>query len=72
MQRVLCQGSLLTKLAQLRGSVGIHIDLALLHSRTFVSHVTELLCALGHSSYAVALAQVASQNRLPFDMVPDR
>ena len=39
----------------------MHMDLTLLHSCTFVSHVTELLCALDHSSNAFALAQVASQ-----------
>mmetsp|Transcript_19164 Transcript_19164/g.51226 ORF Transcript_19164/g.51226 Transcript_19164/m.51226 type:complete len:102 (-) Transcript_19164:54-359(-) len=44
--------SLGTKLAQLRGSVGTHIDLTLLHSCTFVSLVTEWLCALDHSSSA--------------------
>ena len=48
-------------------SVGLHIDLALLHSCTFVSLVTELSCALDHSSNAFALAQGASQNRVPFD-----
>ena len=52
--------------AQLKASVGTHIDLTLLHSCTFVSLVTELLCALDHSSNVFALAQVASQNRLPF------
>ena len=39
----------------------------LLHSCTFVSSVAGLLCALDHSSGALALAQVASRNRLPFD-----
>ena len=77
MQRELCQGffsrtvsvevSLGTVLAQLRESVGMHIDLTLLHSCTFVSFVTELLCGLHHSFNAFALAQVASQNRFPFD-----
>ena len=72
MQRELCQGFLFSvkvsvevilgaKLAQLRGSVGMHIDLTLLHSCTCVS------CSLDHSSTAFALAHVASQNRLPFD-----
>ena len=59
--------SLGTVLVQLRESVGMHIDLTLLHSCTFVSFVTELLCALDHSFNAFALAQVASQNRFPFD-----
>ena len=36
-----------------------------------VSLVTELLCALDHSSNAFALAQVASQNRLTVDMVAE-
>ena len=45
----------------------MHMDLTLLHSCTIVSFVTELLCALNHSSNAFALAQVAPQNRLPFD-----
>ena len=31
-------------------AVRMHIDLTLLHSCTFVSLVTELLCALDHSS----------------------
>ena len=47
----------------------MHVDLTLLHSCTFVSLDTELLCAIDHSSNAFALAQVASQNRLPFDTV---
>ena len=34
-----------TKLAQLWGSVGMHMDFTLLHSCTCVSFVTELLCA---------------------------
>ena len=42
---------------KLRESVELHIDLTLLHSCTFVSCVTELLCALDHSSNACALAQ---------------
>ena len=46
--------------------VGIHIHLTLVHSCTCVSLVTELLCALDHSSSAFALAQVALQNKLPF------
>ena len=33
-----------TKLAHLRRSVGMHVDSTLLHSRTFVLFVTELLC----------------------------
>ena len=37
--------------------VGTHVDLTLLHSCTFISLVTELLCALDHSSNAFALAQ---------------
>ena len=53
--------SLGTKLAQLRGSVGTYMDLTRSHSCTFVSLVTELLCALDHSSNAFALAQVASR-----------
>ena len=52
----------------LRESVGLHMDLALLHSCTFVSIVTELSCALGHYSNAFALAQGASQNRVSFDI----
>ena len=47
-------------------------DLTLLHSCTFVSFVTELLCAFDHSSNAFALAQGPSQNRVPFDMVAER
>ena len=43
----------------------LHIDWALLHSCTFLSLVTELV--LDHSSNAFALAQGASQNRVPFD-----
>ena len=35
----------------------MHVDLTLLHSCTSVSLVTELLCALDHSSNACALAQ---------------
>ena len=45
--------------------VGMHTDLTLLHSCTCVSLVAELLCALDHHSNAFALAQVASQNRVP-------
>ena len=56
-----------TELAQLRVSVGTHIDLRLLRSCTFASLVTVLLCALDHSSNALPLAQDAGQNRLPFD-----
>ena len=52
--------------------VRVHIDLTLLHSCKFVSLVTELLCALDHSSNAFALDQVAPQNRLPLDMVAER
>ena len=52
-------------------SVRIHVVLTLLHSCIF-SFVTELLCAFGNSSNAFALAQVAPQNRLPFDMVAER
>ena len=48
-------------------SVGLHVDLSLLHSCTFVSHVTGLSCALDHSSSAFALAQVVPQNRVAFD-----
>ena len=44
----------------------MHVDLTLLHSCTFVSLVTELLCALDHSSNAFALAQGASQNCISF------
>ena len=43
----------------------LHIDWALLHSCTVLSVVTELV--LDHSSTAFALAQGASQNRVPFD-----
>ena len=46
--------------------------LRLFHSCTFVSLVTELSCALDHFSNAFALAQGASQNRVPFDMVAER
>ena len=52
--------SLGTKIAQVRGSVGMHIDFTVIHSCTVVSVVTELLCALDHSSNAFAMAQVAS------------
>ena len=52
-------------------SVGMNVDMTLLHSCTFVSLVTELLCALDHSSNAFALAQVAPRSRLPFDMVAE-
>ena len=38
-------------------SVGMHMDLTLLHSSAIVSLVTELKCALDHSSNAFALAQ---------------
>ena len=55
--------SLGTKLAQLRESVGMHIDLTLLHSCTCVSLATELFCALDHSSNAFVLAQVALQKQ---------
>ena len=51
--------------------VGMHIDLTLSHSCTSVSLVTELLCVLDNSSNSVALAQDASQNRLPFDMAAE-
>ena len=59
--------SLGTKLAQLRGSVRMHTDRSLLQSCTCVSLVTDLLCALDHTSNAFALAQIAPQNGLPFD-----
>ena len=49
--------SLGTKVAQLRRSVKMHIDFSLSHSCTSVSLV-------------FALAQVAPQNRLPFDTLP--
>ena len=42
-------------------SVGMRMDLTLVHSCTFVSLVTELLCALDHCSIAFALAQVAPE-----------
>ena len=42
--------SLGTKLGQVEVSVRLHIDLTLSHSCAFFSLVTELLCALGHSS----------------------
>ena len=48
---------------------GMRIDLTLLHSRTLVALVTELLCAFDHSSNAFAVAQVASPNRLPFGSI---
>ena len=48
----------------------MHTDLTLLHSSTFVSLVTELSCALDHSSNAFALAHGASHNRVPFDTLP--
>ena len=38
-------------------SVGMHMDVTLLHSSAIVSLVTELKCALDHSSNAYALAQ---------------
>ena len=47
-------------------------NLTLLHFCTFLSFVTELLCALDHAYNAFALAQVAWKNRLPFDMVAER
>ena len=59
--------SLGTKLALLRESVRVHTDLILLHSCTFASFVTVLLCALHHSSNAFVLVQDSPQNRLPFD-----
>ena len=40
-----------------RVSVRLHVGLTLLHPCTLVSFVTELLCALDHSSNAFALAQ---------------
>ena len=43
----------------------LHKDWALLHSCTVLSVVTELV--LDHSSTAFAVAQGASQNRVPFD-----
>ena len=58
--------------AQAEGSVGLHVDLAPLDSCTFVSLVTELSRTLDDSSNAPALAQGASQNRAPFDMVAER
>ena len=48
-----------------RESVGLHIDLTLLNSRTCVSFVTELMCALDHSSNAFALAP-SLPNRVAF------
>ena len=55
-----------------RLSVELYMDLTLFYSCTFVSLVTELSCALDHSSNASALAHGASHNRLPFDMVAER
>ena len=53
-----CRSQLGHKAGQSRGrSVGMHVDLTLLHSCTFVSLVTEWLSALDHSSNAFALAQ---------------
>ena len=51
--------SLGAKLLQAEGrrGVGLHVDLTLLHSCTFLSFVTELVCALDHSSKAFAFAQ---------------
>ena len=37
--------------------VGLHVDLILSHSCTIASFVTELVCALDHSSNAFVLAQ---------------
>ena len=44
--------------------VGLYIDLTPLHSCMFVSLVTELLCALNHSSDAFALAQGCHKKEL--------
>ena len=68
MQRELTQGFVVSVISQskLRGSVGLHMDLTLSHSCKIVSLVTELSCALARSSNAFALAQGASQNRVPF------
>ena len=53
-----------TKLAQAGESVGLRIDMTLLHSCTFFFLVTELLCPLDHSSNAVALAQDCHKTEL--------
>ena len=53
-------------------SVKLHIDWALLHSGKFLSVVTELSCALDHSSNAFALAQDCHKKRLAFVMVAER
>ena len=57
--------SLGAKLGQAEGSVELHVDLSLLHSCTFFSFVTELVCALNHSSNAFALAQDCHKTELP-------
>ena len=56
--------SLGAKQAQAEGSVRLHVDLTLLLSCTFLSLVTELLCALDHSSNALALAQGCHKTEL--------
>ena len=53
-------------LRSLSVSVRLHKDLTLLHSCTILSLVTELLCALDHSSNAFALAQGCNKTELHF------
>ena len=54
---------------KLRGSVESCTDLTPLHSWTFASLFPALLCALDHSSNALALAQVVPQNRVALDIL---
>ena len=46
--------------------VGLDVDLTMLHSYTLFSSVTELVCALDHSSNAFALAQECRKIELHF------
>ena len=55
-----------------RRSVGLHVDLTLLHYCTLSSFVTELVCALEHSSITFALSQDCHKNRVAFVMVVER
>ena len=53
---------------KLRRSVGMHVDLTLLHSCTFVSFVRELLCAFDHFSSAFALAHGWHNTEMHFSL----
>ena len=59
--------SLGAKPAQTEESVELHTDLTPLHSCTFASLVSRLVCALDHPPNAFALAEVVPQNRVAFD-----